>query len=194
VPAVFVQTQQLTERFRRFAAWQAERSAAGWVIEHTELPIAPGTAPLPLPGGGSLNLVASIDRIDRHTRTGEWAIFDYKVSDGELDARTAHLHPSRGWIDLQLPLYHFCAVQAGIAPTFKLGYIHLSAVDGKSESAAEFSPDELTDALRAASDIADLVRREVFWPPTAEVLGFDDFAALCGVAQFQSIEGEGDTP
>lgn len=193
VPAVFVQTQQLTERLRRFAAWQAERAASGWVIEHTELPIAPGAAVLPLPEGGALNLVATIDRIDRHTQTGEWAIFDYKVSDGELDARTAHLHPTRGWIDLQLPLYHFCAVAAGIAPEFKLGYIHLSAVDTKSDSTADFSSAELTDALRRAGEIGDLVRREVFWPPTDPVIGFDDFAALCGVAQFQASEDEGDT-
>jgi inactivated superfamily I helicase len=192
VPAVFIQTQQLTERLRRFATWQAERAAAGWIIEHTELPIAPGTAILPLPDGGSLNLIATIDRIDRHTQTGEWAIFDYKVSDGELDARTAHLHPTRGWIDLQLPLYHFCAVAAGIAPAFELGYIHLSAVGSAPSSAAGFSSDELTDALHRASEIGALVRREVFWPPTDPVLGFDDFAALCGVAQFQTSEVEGE--
>jgi RecB family exonuclease len=189
LPVVFVQHRQLVQRFKNFARWQAARTALGWRIAHAELEIEPGTVQLELSQGSPMTVVGRIDRIDHNPRTGEWAIFDYKVSDGELDAKKAHLHPSKGWLDLQLPLYHLAFTKTGLGTSAELGYILLSASGDEGVSVAEFNAAELEDAVARAVAIAEAVRREVFWPPTDEQLVVDDFAALCGVAQFQAAQG-----
>lgn len=184
LPVVFIQTRQLLTRLRNFATWQAGWRAAGWRIEKTELEVNAGEVQLDLGVDTPMTIVGRLDRVDRNTKTGEWAIFDYKVSDGELDAKKAHLHPSRGWLDLQLPLYHLAFKRKGLGTEAKLGYILLSAAGREHLSLAEFTSAELEDAVSRATEIARAVRAETFFPPTKELLSFDDFAAVCGVAQF----------
>ena len=184
LPVVFIQTRQLLTRLRHFATWQAGWSAAGWRIEKTELTVTAGEVQLDLGAGQPMTVVGRLDRLDRNSRTGEWAIFDYKVSDGELDARRAHLHPSKGWLDLQLPLYHLAFEKKGLGESAQLGYILLSATGKELVSFADFTRAELDEAVTRATDIARAVRAETFFPPTKELLPGDDFSALCGIAQF----------
>jgi hypothetical protein len=191
LPVVFIQTRQLLARFNHFAQWQAEWAKEGWRIERSEFPVTAGEVQLALGGEAPMTIIGRLDRIDRNTKTGEWAIFDYKVSDAELNAREAHLHPSKGWLDLQLPLYQLAFEKMGLGTAPRLGYILLSASGREHVSFATFSPSEIDDAIMRATEIARAVRAETFFPPTKELLASDDFADLCGVAQFHVGESDG---
>lgn len=110
-----VQLESARQRLSRAAEVQAQSRAEGWVIEHVERPFAIHV--------GGLTVTGKIDRVDRHERTGELRVLDYKTSDRPVNPEQAHLRGLRRgespvefarfvhnakdcvWSDLQLPLY-----------------------------------------------------------------------------------------
>ncbi len=111
---VELQLEAARRRLVAVAAWQAREAQAGWRVMHSEWK-----------GVGnvltrfevehrdrergvtrrSLLVTGRIDRVDVHAETGDIRVIDFKTGDSASTADRAHYSRSRGWIDLQLPLY-----------------------------------------------------------------------------------------
>jgi len=177
-PALQVQCEQLRRRLAVFAEWQARRAAEGWRIRHIELPV--DRAPLPETDPPTC-IRGRMDRLDRHERSGQWAIFDYKTGDSGRNPHKTHGKPG-AWVDLQLPLYRHLAHAHGVAglDEFELGFIVLGRDAARTGAhLANWGPEALADADDAAVWVAERIMDGVFGPPSPAVR-FDDFAALCG--------------
>ncbi len=176
---VNVQIEQLRTRLDAFAVWQAAWCGQGWRIEHSEVDLSDNPAQLDV-DGESIALRGRIDRIDRHAKTGEWIVFDYKSGDKANSPEKTHREKD-AWVDLQLPLYHRLVAQLEIEGDVKLGYILLPNDTSKvGEALATWSEDELAEADAAAIDVARRVLNQEFWPPTdPPPMFFSDYAAIC---------------
>ena len=159
LPAVRIQQEQLRERFRAFAEWQAEWRSEGWRIECVERKFeegdrvaCPGKLPRPL------YLAGRIDRIDRNEKTGEWALFDYKTGEKGKDPERVHC-PDGEWRDLQLPLYrHLFRSVEPAAQEVRLGYIRLPGDPSAAGAAfAGWKKKELRSADAAAARVAKAI-------------------------------------
>ncbi|MCP5546729.1 MAG: PD-(D/E)XK nuclease family protein [Akkermansiaceae bacterium] len=197
--AVRIQQEALKQRLLWFAREQACARAAGWEVidvEHKfELHF------------GAHEVVAKIDRIDRHRETGELRVIDYKTgaAKGAAEAHRskltaaskelAHLPADcpaffeadpagRGkpaayrWTNLQLPLYTLALLDSH-KQLAQPCYFNL----GSSEPAVGILPwenygEDDVDAARACvAWIVGRIEAKAFWPP-AEKPRFDDYAAL----------------
>lgn len=178
LPAVRVQVEQLRVRLAAFARKQAEHAAAGWRIEHTEVPGPELQAVLDV-DGQPLRLHGRIDRIDVHRQTGERIIFDYKSSDSGKTPDQVHRRSGR-WVDLQLPLYRHLAKTLGIAAA-RLGYILLPKDTSRvAFCLAEWTEAELAEADEAACAVVRGLRAECFWPRTEPPPDYAErFAPIC---------------
>jgi len=180
---VKVQRESLRARLRRFAAIQARERAAGWRIVEAEIKFKEEkTITL-----GGISVVAKIDRVEVHEKTGQRRILDYKTYKGVKGRRPAETHfekspgdeglpeaefefdgQMRRWKQLQLPLYR--RIAAAYWPDDPLppvaGYFLLPERVEESEI-FEFALDDalFASALRCAEAVADRVRRGVYWPP-----------------------------
>ncbi len=204
--AVRIQTEALRQRFAWLSRVQAIHRMAGWEIVDVERKVE-----LPV---GEANIVAKIDRIDRHRDTGRLRVLDYKT--GKVDSvdkahrkkltaastLPAHLtldcpavYPGEDkgksadflWTNLQLPLYAAALVKRGEAlPT--PCYFTLSKTEAEVDI-HEWSAFETAD-LEAAQACADWVAGQiaagVFWPP-AEKVTYDDYAVLAAGRAFEEM-------
>jgi len=192
--SVNVQIEQLRVRLNAFAEKQAGWAAAGWRIEHTELP-GPNHEDAKFEVDGEpFVLRGRIDRVDVHRETGERIIFDYKSSDSGNPPEK--VHQQRGeWVDLQLPLYRHLAASLDIAGAVKLGYILLPKNITKIEfRVADWSEDDLAEADEVAREVIRGIRQQIFWPPTDPPPDFsEEFAPICqdGVFEKTAVLGLG---
>jgi ATP-dependent helicase/nuclease subunit B len=216
VPAVAIQIEQLRARLHAFGDWQTAHVRAGWEVVVVEG--SPAGEP-PADGRGA-TLIAEldvdgepmpirgrIDRIDRHSGTGEWLILDYKTSDGGDSPEKTHRSgrgDARGWCDLQLPLYRhlaatlrdprgFALIPTAAGSDVKVGYILLPRELGKTGgSIAEWSEADLEDADRCAERVVRVVRRGVytFDPELASRYRAGPLAPLLGLRQLVAAEDE----
>lgn len=180
--AVELQLEQIRARFRRFAAWQANRSAEGWRIIHTEV-VEEGVkreldVDFPV-DGKAFRLGGRIDRIDRHDGSGKVVVFDYKTGDSADGPERSHR--KRGeWVDLQLPLYRHLARGWGIEGEISLGYILLpKSLESIGDSLATWSEEELAQAEETAREVIRGIRASRYWPPSEPPAYADDFTGLC---------------
>ncbi|MBC8353089.1 MAG: PD-(D/E)XK nuclease family protein [Planctomycetes bacterium] len=177
---VHVQVEQLRIRLNAFAEKQAEWAAAGWRIEHTEVPTDQHQCAELLVDGEPMQLTGRIDRIDVNATTGDRVVFDYKTSD--TSKRPEDAHQRRGeWVDLQLPLYRHLVRSLGIDGPIALGYITLAKDTSHiAFLLAKWTEEDLEQADRLAKEIVASVRNERFWPPTDPPPDFsEEFAAIC---------------
>lgn len=186
-PVIRVQLEQLRSRLEAFAGWQAQWAANGWQIEHVETTVGDRDAPL-IVDGKPMYLRGRIDRIDFHSGTGEYIVFDYKTGDTARTPDEVHRagrQSEKEWVDLQLPLYRHLVRALGIPPDVKLGYILLPKDPRSTRDAlAEWDAEELRLADEVAAEVVRKVRREEFWPPApGPVAGFEDLAVICGEGQ-----------
>ena len=181
LPAVAIQLLQIQKRLEAFAAWQARWAAQGWRITHSETCGGEEPVQLALSGDDPMTLTGRIDRIDFHEPTRRWAVFDYKTSSQPVEPEPAHRKAGQ-WIDLQLPLYSLFLPSLGIDPAAaSLGYLVLPQDLAKTgERMAPWGGPDLADAEALASDVAERVRAEAFWPPRyppPDTLG--EYAVIC---------------
>ncbi len=173
-PAVALQIEKLRARLAGFAAWQARQVELGWRIHAVEWK-APG---LELDG---LRVAGRIDRIERHAASGNWRVVDYKTGDRARKPRSAHWSKTRGWIDLQLPLYRELTGELWRGATLELGYVNL----GRDEGAEPFetfvcSEEDHVEALEKAREVVRGIRAGEF-ERVGERAPFEaSLAALCG--------------
>jgi ATP-dependent helicase/nuclease subunit B len=182
VPLV-IQLESARQRLSRAAEVQAGLRAEGWVIEQTERKYDVGV--------GGLVVTATIDRIDRHEKTGHRRVIDYKTSDVSVGPLKAHarvakpgeavpgfaLFSSEGremaWTDLQLPIYwEALRTQRGMAeaPSTEAGYFNLPKAVGETGLSvwSDYTPEIHTAAMRCAEGVAAAVEAGVFWPPAKD--------------------------
>ncbi|MFK7960760.1 MAG: PD-(D/E)XK nuclease family protein [Phycisphaerales bacterium] len=204
-PAVRVQIERAGRRLDAFATVQATIRAEGWSIIAAEIPLR--GAAITGPDMKPMAIRGTIDRIDRHAN-GAWRIIDYKAGDAPKDPRAQHLIGGRRaktleWRDLQLPLYRrlargrlfpgheddakhwFAAHPANIDGPVDVGYIVLPAsAEDTGWRAADFTDDEVDDAMDRARQIVAAIRAGVFDPAPAAAItsDFDDWAWMCHAA------------
>ncbi|MBN1909966.1 MAG: PD-(D/E)XK nuclease family protein [Pirellulales bacterium] len=183
-PAVLVQVEQLRARLRRFAQWQADHTARGWRILHTEWSPQDDAALLEV-DGRPMRLHGRIDRIDVHDASGRMLLTDYKTSDSPKKPEAAH-RTRDGWIDLQLPLYRHLVQPIAPDEGIELGYLVLPKDLSKvGLLKADWSEDDLREADEMARSVVRAVRNETFWPPVQPPPAFsEDFAAICQDGRF----------
>lgn len=185
--AIRVQIAQAQDRLASFAVKQAEHLAAGWETRYcevkAELRVGDRFADRKLPIG----LLGRIDRIDYHPGTGQWAVWDYKTSDGGTRPVQNHVNSKRGWTDLQLPLYRHLVRALGIHAEPTVGYILLpKSAREVSFVPADFSPGQLGEADAEALRIMKAVAEGIYEPRTLTTIPFDDYARICQVGTQQS--------
>jgi hypothetical protein len=181
---VLIQVEQARRRLKAFAEWQAGWRQQGWRIESVERSdLAP--VPFSLGDGRVIQLKGRIDRIDRHLRTGEWALFDYKTGDRGDSPMQTH-RSGDDWCDLQLPLYRHLARELGVDGRVRLGYIILPRdIDAVEAKFADWSDAELSEADDVARHAARQILDEAFWVPLDRYPGtMQSFDSICQVGVF----------
>jgi ATP-dependent helicase/nuclease subunit B len=166
--AVAIQNEHAEVRLSRWADTQAARSNDGWEILHSEwTPKAsaePGASPpmIQVPEG-AVALRGKIDRIDRHRRTGQVAILDYKSSDTPADPNSTHRRRDGAWRDLQLPLYRELIRSLDLSGPITLGYFNIPRdLDRIAVTEATWTDDDLRSADDAARSVVSQVLRRKF--------------------------------
>ncbi|MEZ6134295.1 MAG: UvrD-helicase domain-containing protein [Pirellulaceae bacterium] len=177
--AVLIQIEQAELRLEAFARHQAARAADGWQIRFVEQGVDYKDRVL-VGNEEQLHLIGRIDRIDFQPATGQWAIWDYKTSDTAKAPVAVHWSRTKGWQDLQLPMYLPIAKKLGVTGQPTLGYIALpkQAAD-TGFYLAEFSQLQLKEAAAIGDEIASKIAQGEFWPEKLEPLPYDDFSRIC---------------
>jgi ATP-dependent helicase/nuclease subunit B len=170
LPALRIQLAQLQARFRYFIKWQVEHRRDGWITKETERDLAANDLVIDLPDGPMV-ITGRIDRIDHNAPSDSYLILDYKTADkaqSALRMRSKREDLSDDlWTDLQAPLYliagkNFFGEQAKLA----FGYINISSeTTSDIFEGVDLLASDLESALKQATGIASLVRRQIFWPP-----------------------------
>jgi ATP-dependent helicase/nuclease subunit B len=199
---LLIQLESARQRLAKAAEVQARERADGWVIIAVERPIE-----IPCEG---IVIRGRIDRIERHEKTGQVRVLDYKTSDTAIFPREAHLRSlhagettpdwtrvmvedrERVWMDLQLPLYRD-ALSAEFGPDIACAYFNLPKAAGETGLRLweNFSLELQESAMRCARGICASIKAGVFWPPNEKVKAErDDFATLFQHGVAASVEWE----
>jgi ATP-dependent helicase/nuclease subunit B len=193
-PVVLVQLESMRARLRSFAPLQAQARADGWEFIATEKSLGkrdkkPGKI-------GPLILTGTIDRVEVNRREGRVRVLDYKTFGSATTPAKTHLATKRDrpdvptaactyagkpafWKDLQLPLYRYLVPhiwEEHKDKEIEVGYVLLPA--DPDDTGIEMLPmdeDEFGSAVQCAEEIASLVSKGIFWPPSEKV-DFDNFA------------------
>jgi ATP-dependent helicase/nuclease subunit B len=178
---VRVQRESLRARLRQFARIQAAECHAGWQIQGGEFRFEKDRT-LSLAG---LPVVASLDRVDIHERTGARRILDYKTFARRKAPADIHFEPASSehdafevvfegkamrWRDLQLPLYRALAQfhWPDDPQPPSVGYFLLpERIEESGIEEFALDPSVFASAMSSADVVADRVRRGVYWPPRA---------------------------
>ncbi|MBE0431230.1 MAG: PD-(D/E)XK nuclease family protein [Dehalococcoidia bacterium] len=183
-----IQLDAARQRLRAAARVQVGLVKGGWRILDSEVRISAELCGLPVSG--------RIDRIDRHSQTGEIRILDYKTSDRPRNPEETHLASvvdeiadymkvsvdgkAKRWIDLQLPLYRILLPRDKYSGSrIEVGYFNLpQAIDETRVMIWQDLDDHLLEsAVACAESIIEDIRRRRFWPPIEKV-EYDDFESL----------------
>ena len=174
-PSVSVQLDQLRLRLHHFSRVQADLVAEGWQIHQIELN---HRVPFDV-DGEPFTLSGRIDRIDVHPDHGA-RIVDYKTSDTARTPEQTHRRARAEWLDLQLPLYRELARPLGLQAPVELAYFNLPRRPEEFKlHGAEWTEDEVDEAVEKARDVIRRVRNRVFWPPGDPSHYGDEFSRLC---------------
>lgn len=172
-----IQYHQLISRLKKFAQWQAAWRTEGWIVDKVELDFEePGY--LIKTDSGNAYLRGRIDRIDFNPSTSEYAVIDFKSAElGTLPDKA--LSKSKGWTDLQLPIYLFYASDVLKLQNVKTAILPISASQEMltikwsnwDDSEIESAWQTLTTALKA------IINQE-FWPPKIAPQNAYDFESI----------------
>jgi hypothetical protein len=195
MPAVQVQAARLAQRLQAFARVQSVLRREGWRIDAVELAFD-GRVALDIPGQAPMPLRAKIDRVDRHERTGERRIIDYKTGEGGRTPHAAH-HGTESigdgselpWLDLQLPLYRYLVCHAFPGPDPQLGYLVLPRkASDVAVRLGGWRTEQLEAGLDAARRIVQLVRAGSFPLNPEHHWSLDPFARICQTTAYREDE------
>lgn len=193
VLAARIQVELARGRLRRMAASEARRRAEGWMIERTEWTAQDreGKTVVLDVDGEPMGVRARIDRIERHERTGRWAIIDFKTGESAKDPESAHrTKRDKQWVDLQLPLYAHLASSIVGEEVPMLGYGAVNSdVPEDAFKFAEWTRADLDDALERARDVVRAIRRGEFGDAGRGLVYDPVTGALLRVDRERMVEG-----
>ncbi len=199
---VGMQLDAAKQRLGAVAEVQAGLVREGWEIFKSEMWVEGKIEGMRIRG--------RVDRIDRHKRTGQIRVLDYKTSDWAINPIAAHSASLAGagevrnyaqvviagdkkrWIDLQLPLYRLMLPDTGeFSGTVELGYFNVpGAVNDTGVQIWEgFDDVLLQSAGECASGVVGDIQCCRFWPP-AEKVKFDNFEKLFPRGISQCLDGD----
>jgi hypothetical protein len=125
-----LQLLQMRHRLAHFSERQSLLMDQGWRIHAVEWEPPGENVELQF-HDTTFRLRGKIDRIDFHSETNRWRIYDYKSGDSARDSSKV-LKRNGQWNDVQLPLYHYLAQSvvggrpvAGSGPAVQVGYFNL---------------------------------------------------------------------
>ena len=192
--AVQVALESAIQRLGRFAILQAGL-AQEWEILATESRFV-------LKRGAS-EIIARIDRIDRHRGDGRLRVMDYKTFEKIKSPPEGHLGRSgldapvfaqvdvtdgrgriwrKAWQDLQLPLYREALRASGQydVSQVELGYFILPRAIGETsfQPWSEYTLALHDSAMACADGVLAAIGDNLFWPPRDLPPDWDDYAAL----------------
>lgn len=177
LPAVKIQIDQLKGRLQRMIDWQVVQRRDGWRTFSVERDLSDLNVFVET-SGDPMRITGRIDRIDVNDSTGNYMILDYKTSDRGRDKSDicaekkieGHEEKQIVWSDLQVPLYLLAGklLLANEKKAVGFGYINLSAQTyHQIYEPLDVVDIEYKSGITQASAIADLVRKQVFWPPNS---------------------------
>ena len=193
-PVVLVQLESMRARLRSLAPLQAQARADGWEFIATEKAVGKhDKKPAKI---GPLTLTGTMDRVEVNHREGRVRVLDYKTFGSATTPAKTHLATKRDrpdvptaactyagksafWKDLQLPLYRYLVPhiwEEHKDKEIEVGYVLLPA--DPDDTGIEMLPmdqGEFGSAVQCAEEIASLVSKGIFWPPSEKV-DFDNFA------------------
>lgn len=185
--AVDIQFEMAKRRLKNFAKHQVELRNQGWKIFKTELIFDkktknPNAMEVEIIEG--MLLKGRIDRIDYNDDTKQYAVFDYKSADTAVKPEKSHwggttFNVKRGWLDFQLPLYHYLIQKSGQFQNggIQLGYFNLPKDD---KGGVRFVPEgfDVGSAIAECQDIAKKIQEQIFQPMQPPPR-YDDFSEIC---------------
>ncbi|MDP7061396.1 MAG: PD-(D/E)XK nuclease family protein [Planctomycetota bacterium] len=198
-PTIRLQLLQMRHRLQYFAERQAELMEEGWRIHAVEWKPPEENISL-LFGDQSFLLQGQIDRIDRHTETGCWRIYDYKSGDKARAIKDVYKRRSNKWLDVQLPLYHYLAESlvggrpsAGASDTVQLGYFNLpKSHKGEAIDLANWSADAISKMEEIVAEAVNGIRHGDFFDPDQKPPRDPRLAVLAGVGLLVPTDSRGD--
>jgi len=177
-----IQVEQLRLRLEKFSIEQAKHRQLGWTIHACEAEPNPG--PVLRQDDFRVELEGRIDRIDYHSQTNCWAIWDYKTSENVKSPRKSHIKRKNGeehWISVQLPAYQMLAKALGIQGSVSLGLITLPKLGDEVKFRCDEDPltsEDLENAQNVIIDAVKAMRSGDFFPPE-ELRYKDEFTRIC---------------
>jgi RecB family exonuclease len=177
---IAIQAERAIKRLEAFAVWQANW-ASEYEILDIELQFKDDRFSLDV-DGKTMGLSGRIDRIDRHKKTNELMILDYKT--GKKDNPNDH-RKKEEWIDFQLPLYYHLLGQHAVYSDFlrkgfRLGYIRLPSVVAETgEKLTDWDRPTVLSAIEEARNVVRDIwdnRFDIVSPPPKYS---EAFAAIC---------------
>ena len=184
-PVVAIQTERAIKRLEAFANWQANW-AREYEIAATELQFNDERFSLDV-DGDTMQIRGRIDRIDRHRKTNELIIWDYKT--GRKTIPGEHIKNGE-WVDFQLPLYyHLLSQHAEFGhylrqfqspSAWQLGYILLPPdVSKTGKSLAEWDRAMVLSAIDEARCIVRSIWKSKFDKASIPPKYSDEFSVIC---------------
>ena len=193
--AVQVARESAIQRLSRFAEVQIALAQEWEIISHESRFV--------LTRNGT-EIVARIDRIDRHRHDGRLRVMDYKTFEkiktpvvthlgtcredtpafAQVELPDARGRPRRkAWLDLQLPLYREALIASGSCDAhaiIELGYFILPRAIGETGFYPwnDYTPALQDSAMTCADGVLTAISAETFWPPRDVPPAWDDYAVL----------------
>jgi ATP-dependent helicase/nuclease subunit B len=199
-PLVRLQLDAAVQRLRAQAEVEAAERLAGWEIVAAELSLGGKEDDAPAFLIEGVRYVGTVDRIERHSGTGERRVLDFKTADKAADPKAEHgqLRKAAGageawktfpagkdgqvwrWVDLQLPLYAAAMRGHALGPVQQAGYGCLPK--GVMETGIRmwegFDESWEAAALACAAEVVRRIQAGVFWPPNEGKVKSQDFDPL----------------
>lgn len=198
-PLVRLQVEMAEQRLRAHAEVEAGERQAGWEIVAAELDLTQNAEVPPLLIDG-VPLSGVVDRIERHVKTGEIRVMDFKTGDkagnpvadhcmgvkemGEGEEWRTFVQPGGEkflrWTGLQLPLYAAALRGGAFGPVTAVGYYAMPKAVSETAACLWESYDDCWEsvALTCAAEAVRRIRQGLFWPPNEEKVRTTDFDGL----------------
>ncbi len=156
--AVSLQRELLRRRLGFLAGHLAKRRREGWEVLHVEWEAGHGEQGVLDVDGVGVRLRGKIDLIE--ARDEEWAILDFKTSSDAKAPEKTHWRKSKGWVDLQLPLYRHVVRSLDPPEMIRTGLAYVpTSEDAPAVQMAGWDAETLAEADEAARDVVREMRR-----------------------------------
>jgi hypothetical protein len=155
--AVSLQRELLRRRLGFLAGHLAKRRRDGWEVLHVEWEADKANQGTLDVDGAGVRLRGKIDLIEQ--RGEEWAILDFKTTSNAKEPEKTHWSKTKGWTDLQLPLYRHVVRSLRPPPIVRVGLIYVPTKESATAvRIANWDEETLAEADEAARTVVRRMR------------------------------------